>query len=44
MEGGHTVVLQQLLDQVDVCEHHTATAVAFELESVKSITVIVYSV
>lgn len=34
----HTVVLEQLLDEVDVCEDHPSTAITLQLQLVKRIT------
>ena len=35
-----TVILQQLLNEVDVGKHHTTTAVALQLKGVESVTVV----
>jgi hypothetical protein len=32
------IVLEELLNQVNVCEHHSPTAVSLELESVEGVT------
>lgn len=39
-KGQHTVVVEQLLDEVDVGQHHAAAAVSLQSEGIKGVTMI----